>query len=149
MQMKVIENIKFRSCVAFTIVILSFVFCSIGYAEDPKTGQKYKIIKSIHIMGVYDDLNNRKLSKETARGYLHPIKFANRPHVAFRTEVPAGTTMTIISVLKNPWYRPFLKSRFLVKLDPDLSQGLDVEIELARGLEGNLDGLNSEIFSRE
>lgn len=39
---------------------------------------------------------------------------------------------------------PFSEKRYLVSLDPDLSQGLDVELAAARGMEGSLDGLNSD-----
>jgi hypothetical protein len=99
-------------------------------------------------MAVYDSLNNRQLSRETARAYLHSKHYYNKSDVAFQSEVPAGTVMTIISPIPKVWHLPFFANRYLIKLDPDPSRGLDVVLELNRGLEGNLDGLNPEIFSR-
>ena len=39
-------------------------------------------------------------------------------------------------------------NRYFVRLDPDLSRGLDIILELNRGIEGSLDGLNPELFER-
>lgn len=113
-------------------------------------GQKYKTIKTIHITGVYNDPNDRRISKETATASLAPKKYANKKSwYGFQKEVPAGTVMTIVRPIPKPWYLPFADDEYLVKLDPDLSEGLDVEIKLFRGFEGSLDGLNPEIFIRE
>lgn len=89
------------------------------------------------------------MSRQTAHAYLGAIKVATKSYTAFQTEVPSGTSVTIITKTSRPWYHIFAADTYLVKLDPDLSQGLDVELQLNRGLEGNLDGLNSEIFIRE
>ncbi|MFZ5564796.1 MAG: hypothetical protein ACOZBW_12155 [Thermodesulfobacteriota bacterium] len=56
--------------------------------------------------------------------------------------------MTIIGPAPRAWYLPFLANQYFVRLDPDLSRGLDVELELNRGIEGNLDGLNPDLFER-
>ncbi len=42
----------------------------------------------------------------------------------------------------------FIANQYFIQLDPDLSRGLDVELELNRGIEGSLDGLNPELFER-
>jgi hypothetical protein len=69
--------------------------------------------------------------------------------VAFQYEVPAGTIMTIVGSAPKVWSLPFFADRYFVQLDPDLSRGLDVILELNRGIEGNLDGLNPELFGRQ
>ena len=99
-------------------------------------------------MAVYDSLNNRQISRETARAYLHSKEYAQKSWVAFQCEVPVGTIMTIIGLAPKSWYRPFSANRYFVRLDPDQSRGLDVELELNRGIEGSLDGLSPELFSR-
>ncbi|BBJ23509.1 hypothetical protein W01_14360 [Candidatus Nitrotoga sp. AM1P] len=68
--------------------------------------------------------------------------------MAFQNEVPVGTIMTIIGPAPRVWHLPFFANRYFVRLDPDVSRGLDVVLELNRGIEGGLDGLNSELFSR-
>lgn len=70
------------------------------------------------------------------------------PFVAFQTEVPIGTVMAIVGAAPKPWYLYFYADQYFIKLDPDLSQGLEIKIQLDRGMAGNLDGLNPEIFSR-
>lgn len=100
-------------------------------------------------MGVFDSLNDRRISKDTARAYLHDERYANKSIVAFQDEVPAGTIMTIIGPAPKVWHLFFFPDRYFVKLKPDLSRGLDIIIELNRGMEGNLDGLNSKIFVRK
>ena len=103
-------------------------------------------MRPLYLMAVYDDLNNRKLSRETARAYLHPMQYYEKSYVAFQSEVPIGTTMTVIGPVPKVWHLPFFASRYAVRLDPDLSRGLDVILELNRGIEGDMDGLNSELF---
>jgi hypothetical protein len=100
-------------------------------------------------MGVYESGDNKQLSKETARAYLEPEELAHRYYTAFQCEVPVGAIMTIVGSTSKVWPLPFFANRYLVKLDPDLSRGLDVVLELDRGMEGSLDGLNPELFSRE
>jgi hypothetical protein len=56
--------------------------------------------------------------------------------------------MTIISLAPKVWYLPFSAKRYFVRLDPDVSRGLNIELSLDRGLEGILDGLNPELFVR-
>jgi len=57
--------------------------------------------------------------------------------------------MTIVGPAPKVWHLPFFSSRYFVRLDPDPSLGLDVILELNRGIEGNLDGLNPELFDRQ
>ena len=138
-----------------TTIVLTFfmvigaIFCNLNYASEKLSpGSQYKIIQTVYLMAVYDSLNNKKISRETARSYLHARQYYDKSSVAFQYEVPTGTTMTIIGPAPRVWRLPFFANRYYIKLDPDLSQGLDVILELNRGIEGSLDGLNPELFSR-
>ena len=139
-----------RTIVAFTFfTVSSTIFCDLSYAsEQPQIGNRYKIVRSVYLTGVYNSLNNRQLSREAARAYLDPIRYYKKADVAFQCEVPVRTIMTIISPAPKVWHIPFFANRYFVRLDPDLSRGLDVIIELNRGIEGNLDGLNPELFDK-
>lgn len=136
------------------VVSLNFTSCAaqrykgVTYAEGLKAGNRYKIKKPIFIMGVYHSGTNRTLSKETAVAYLHPRELAKRYFTAFQCEVPAGTIMTILGLAPKPWYLYFNSDYYFVSLDRDYSRGLDVKIPINRWFEGDLDGLNPEIFSR-
>lgn len=77
------------------------------------------------------------------------MRYYEKASVAFQCEVPTGTIMTIIGPAPKVWHLPFLANRYFVRLDPDLSRGLDVVLELNRGIDGSLDGLNPELFSRQ
>jgi hypothetical protein len=100
-------------------------------------------------MAVYNSLNDRQLSRETARAFLYSIRHYEKSWVAFQSEVPVGTILTVIGPAPKIWSLPFLANRYFVHLDPDLSRGLDVVLELNRVFEGSLDGLNPDYFSRE
>ena len=136
--------------IAFALfAVISAIFCVPSYAgEELQPGSRYRIVKPVYLMAVYDSLNNRQLSKETARAYLHSMQYYNKAEVAFQCEVPAGTIMTIIGPAPKVWHIPFFASRYFVRLDPDVSRGLDIELALNRGIEGSLDGLNPELFGR-
>ncbi len=144
MQMKKLDYAIVRNIIAFTFfTVSSTIFCDLSYAsEQPQLGNRYKIIRPVYLMAVYDSLNNRQVSKETARAYLH-----KKSSVAFQCEVPVGTIMTIIGQVPKVWYLLFSANQYFVRLDPDLSRGLDVILQLDRGVEGSLDGLNPELFS--
>lgn len=139
-----------RAFVVFTLFTMSStIFCGISYAsEQPQVGNRYKIIRPVYLMAAYDSLNNRQISRETARAYLESEKIHKRSWMAFQCEVPAGTIMSIIGPAPKVWHIPFFPDRYYIKLEPDLSRGLDVVLELDRGIEGSLDGLNPELFSR-
>ncbi len=125
------------------------LFCSqIAASEDLQSGAKYKNTKPLYIMGVYNSLNNRIISRSTARAYLHTKRYFEKTEVAFQEKVPVGTVMTIIHPAPKVWYLPFLADRYFVQLEPDLSHGLEIVLELNRGMEGSLDGLNSRLFVR-
>jgi hypothetical protein len=140
-----------RASIALTLfTVISVIFYGLSYAnEDLRPGNRYKIVRSVYLMAVYNSLNNKQLSKETARAYLHSKRYYKKSWVAFQCEVPAGTIMTIIGPAPKVWSLPFFVDRYFVQLDPDLSRGLDVVLELDRGIEGSLDGLNPELFSRQ
>ncbi len=112
----------------------------------PKSGNRYKIIRPVYLRASYYDLDNRKISHETARAYLETERLAKTVYVAFICEVPTETVMTIIGPAPKVWHLPFLPERYFVRMDPDYSRGLELVLELARGFEGNLDGLNPDFF---
>jgi hypothetical protein len=152
MQMKKFcrEEIVKRSGIAFILcAVIGIIFCGLTYADTKlQTGSRYKIIRPLYLMAVYNG-DNRQLSRDTARAYLHSQRYAEKRFVAFQCEVPAGTIMTIIGPAPKVWHIPFFADRYFVHLDPDLSRGLDVVLEINRGIEGNLDGLNPDLFSRQ
>jgi len=140
-----------RATIAFTLfTVIGTIFCSLSYASDqPQPGNRYKIVGPVYLSGIYRDLNNRQLNKQMAVGDLTAVRFSG-PEVAFQRKVPVGTIMTIIGPAPKRFSLspPFFPSTYFVQLDPDLSRGLKVELELNRGVEGSLDGLNPELFSR-
>lgn len=128
-------------------ILMIATICKASYAEEPVAGKRYKIIKSAYLTGEYIDRGNKVLSKETAIAYLDAYKYAMKSYTAFKTEVPIGTVMTIIGPAPKAWYLFFQGDFYFIKLEPDLSKGLDIKLQLDRGMEGKLDGLNPEIFS--
>lgn len=132
--------------ILLALVITAFSSTASASDEDTQPGKRYKIIKPIYLTATYESLNNRKISKETARAYLESKQYAKTSWVAFQCEVPAGTIMTIIGPAPKVWHLPFFAGRYFIRLEPDLSRGLDVILELNRGIEGDMDGLNSELF---
>lgn len=145
-----IDFAKMRIIIALTLFsAASFIFCCFSYANEKlQPGRHYKIVSSVYLVAVYDSLNNRQISRDTARAYLEAVQLAKRSYQAFQCEVPAGTVMTIIGSAPKVWHIPFFADRYFVQLKPDLSRGLDVVLELSRGIEGDLDGLNPKLFSR-
>lgn len=148
--MNILNYAIVRAVIVFTLFTMSStIFCGISYASElPQPGNRYKIIRPMHLAAEYYSLNNRQVSRETARAYLESEKTYKKSWVAFQCEVPAGTIMTIIGPAPKVWHLPFFANRYFIKLDPDLSRGLDIVLELDRGVEGSLDGLNPELFSR-
>lgn len=126
---------------------LAFSLCCRA-SEGPETGARYITIKPIYISVVFESLNNRHISKQTARGYLQLVRTYKTSWIAFQDEVPADTIIEILGPAPKVWRLPFMADRYFVRLDPDLSRGLDVVLTLDRTFEGNLDGLNPAIFTR-
>lgn len=118
-----------------------------GANELPHVGSRYQLIRPIYLMAEYDNLNRREVSREAAR-FLHAERYYDKSWVAFQTEVPVGTIMTTVGPAPKVWRLPFLASRYHVRLQPDPLRELDVLLELGRGVEGNMGGLNPEIFRR-
>jgi hypothetical protein len=139
-----------RASIAFILFgVIGTIFCGIIYAsQELQPGSRYKIIRPLYLMAEYYSLNNRQVSRETARAYLESKQTYKKSWVAFQCEVPAGTIMTIIGPAPKVWHLPFFADRYFVHLDPDPSRGLDVILEINRGIEGNIDGLNPGLFSR-
>lgn len=131
---------------ALKLMILVFVLSNTAYAGDLMLGKKYQLMKPIYIMGQYNDIGNKTISKETARAFLNTIELATRNFTAFQEEVPVGTVITIVKLMPKPWYLYFNSDYYLVTLDPDISRGIEVELPLDDSFKGSLDGLNTEIF---
>lgn len=141
---------RVRASIAFTLfAVIGTVFCGLSYAsEQPQPGNRYKIVGPVYLSGIYRNLNNRQLNRQMAVGSLTAVRFSG-PEVAFQRIVPVGTIMTIIGPAPKRVPLPFFANQYVVRLDPtDLPSELDVILELNRGIEGSLDGLNSELFSR-
>ena len=142
------------SIIGTIIVIMLFtvsspIFCGISFAGGQlQAGNKYKIVGPVYLSGIYMKLNNRQLSKQATVGSLTAVQFSG-PEVGLQRKVPIGTIMTIIGPAPKRFPLFFLADQYYIKLDPDLLRGIDIEIELNRGIDGNLDGLNPELFSRE
>ncbi|MBI9019937.1 MAG: hypothetical protein JEZ10_01610 [Verrucomicrobia bacterium] len=130
-------------------IALSVISSNSSCPEELQYGNRYKIIQPVYLEAAYYNLNDRRVSRETARAYLESERIPQRSWMAFQCEVPKGTIMTIVGSAPKVWHLPFLASRYFVRLDPDLSQGLDVILELNRGIDGVLDGLNPELFERQ
>ncbi len=150
MQMKKFDYAIVEIIIAFTLfTVISTIFCGPSCAsEELQPGSRYKIVKPVYLAAEYYSLNNRQVSRETARAYLESKQTYKKSRVAFQCKVPVGTIMTIVGQAPKVWHLPFFADRYYVRIDPDLSQGLDVVLELDRGVEGSLDGLNPELFSR-
>lgn len=130
------------------LFIMINIFSGQVYAEEIQPGNRYKVIKPIYLSAAYKSLNDRRINRDAARAYLESTEYAKTAWVAFQCAVPIGTVMTIVGPAPKVWHLPFLANRYFVRLDPDMSRGLDVILELNRGIEGDLDGLNRELFSK-
>ncbi len=146
--MNKLDNAIVRASIAFTLLTVISIVYNPCYAEELQPGNRYKIVRSVYLRAAYNSPDNKQLSRETVRAYLSRLQIPPRYWMAFQSEVPVGTIMTIIGPAPKIWHLPFLASRYFVRLDPDVSRGLDVELELDRWFEGGLDGLNPEFFSR-
>ena len=146
-------NKLYYGIVRATIMFMLFtvtgtIFYGISYAsEKPQPGNRYKIVGPVYLSGIYLKLNNRQLNKQAAVGSLTAVQFSG-PEVGFQCEVPLGTIVTILGPAPKRLPLFFYANRYFIQLDPDLSRGLDVVVELDRGIEGSLDGLNPELFGR-
>lgn len=119
-----------------------------SYANELQPGNTYKIVGPVYLAGVYWDLDNRQLKRGLAYESLTAVQFKGS-EVAFQRRVPVGTIMTIIGPAPKRLPLPFFVNRYFVRIDPkDPPSELDVILELNRGIEGSLDGLNPELFSR-
>jgi hypothetical protein len=102
----------------------------------------------MYAAGVYRNLNNRQLTRKLAWIDLS-LMGSSGPEVAFVKIVPAGTIMTIVGPAPKRFPLPFFANRYYVRLEPnDLPSDLDIILQLNRGIEKNMDGLNPDLFSR-
>lgn len=138
-----------RASITFTLFTVICIFCGLSYANDkPQIGNQYKIVGPVYFGGIYRNLNNRQLNRQLAVGDLSAVQYSG-PEVAFQRKVPVGTIMTIIGPAPKRLPLPFYANRYFVRLEPtSLPIELDVILELDLGIEGNLDGMNPELFSR-
>jgi hypothetical protein len=143
------KKTKLRASAALALITtICIIFCGLTYAiQVLQTGSRYKIIGPMYLSGIYNQLNNRQITKETAQGSLTAVQFSG-PEVGFQCKVPVGTVMTIIGPAPKRFPLFFLADQYFVRIDPDLSRGLDVVLELNRGVDGNLDGLSPALFER-
>ena len=136
-----------RSCVPLILLVMVATLCRLSYANDsPQIGNRYEIIRPIYLTAVYNSMKTPQISREMARAYLISELIYFKHSYAFQSKVPVGTVMTIIGPAPKVWNIPFLAKRYFVRLEPDPSRGLDVELVLYEELKGSLDGLNPEIF---
>ena len=150
--MNKLDYVLVRASTALTLfAVISAIFCGSSYAsEEPQAGNRYKIVGPVYLAGVYRNLNNRQLNRQLAVGSLTAVQ-STGPEVAFQRKVPIGTIMTIIGPAPKRarllWFAN--ANRYFVRLDPastDLPSEIDIHLELYRGIEGSLDGLNPELF---
>jgi len=132
----------------FFLVLLS-LFTGCEYSQFIQSGNKYKTIKSMYLFAEYKIGYNKKVSKKTAIAYFESKCRAKRRFTKFQKKVPVGTIKTIENRAPKPWYLYFQRDRYFVKLSPDLSEGLDIQIQLDSGIDGDLDGLNPELFLKK
>ncbi len=150
MQLKKLNLIILR--IIITLVIFTGIdstFCGLNYASDrlqPKI--QYRIIRPVYLMAVYNNPNNQQLNKNMARAYLVAKQHNKEAEVAFQCKVSEGTIMTIIGPAPKSLPFFFVADQYFVQLKPDISRGLDIILVLNRGIEGDLNGLNPEIFTR-
>ena len=104
--MKKFDYTIIRGATVFFIA-LGAIFCSPSYAEEPKPGNRYNIIRPVYLMAVYNT-DNRQLSREAASAYLHAVRYVDRYFVAFQCEIPTNTIMTIVGPAKKPGIFLFL-----------------------------------------
>jgi hypothetical protein len=116
--------------------------------EGLRSGSRYVIVGPVFLRGAYENLNDRRGNKDVARAYVVSGQIAKRAWLAFQCQIPVGTVMTILGPPPNAWNLPFAPDRYCVRLTPDISRGLDVQITLHIGLDGSLDGLNPALFAR-
>tara|TARA_B110000503_G_scaffold19327_1_gene28797 strand:- start:3890 stop:4348 length:459 start_codon:yes stop_codon:yes gene_type:complete len=142
-----------RKMKSVSMLAVSTVACAILFQlgcvdEKLKPGSRYIVNQPMYLMAVYDSLDQKEISKETARAYLHAVQYYDKSDVAFQYEVPTGTTVTVLRRAPKVWALPFFANRYFVTLEPDVSRGLDIVLEVDRGIKGEMDGLNSELFGR-
>lgn len=141
---------EFHFKILYIFLTIILLHCENANANDFKIGKKYKTIKTLFIEGVYNNSSNTKLSKESASAFISQNKHYKKSNIAFQNEIPTGTIITIIGRVPKPWYSYFNSDRYFVKLEPDLSQGLEVILSvdslLEKGLGTSID-LKSDIFT--
>lgn len=148
--MTLLKYLIFRASITLTLFTVICIFCGLSYANDkPQIGNQYKIVGPMYLSGIYLNLNSRQLNRQLAFGDLTAVQFSG-PEVAFQRKVPVGTIMTIVDRAPKRVPLPFYANRYFIRLEPvDPPSELDVILELNRGIEGSLDGLNPELFSRQ
>src|SRR5258708_928396 len=111
-----------RHCIAGLLFLLTSVSHASG---DLQLGAQYKVVGPIYATGVYENLNDRKLSYIS----LTAIQISG-PEVAFRRSVPKGTTMRITSKASKRMPLPFYAKRYLVSLEPSDLPNVQIILEL-------------------
>lgn len=131
------------------LLLATAMLCSWSHAgSESLVGNRYVIIGSVYLDGAYENLNDRRVSRDVARAYISSATIGKRVWMAFECQIPVGTAMLLLGPAPKVWRLPFMADRYFVRLTPDFSRGLDVVIALDGGLDGNLDGLNPALFAR-
>jgi hypothetical protein len=119
--------------------------CSDTPEEGPQIGARYTVHGTLNATGIFSATSNRELSHVV----LIPI-LTSGSEVAFRHVVPIGTNLIIVEELPKRLGIPFFPRRYKVRLEPtDLPNNVDTILELGRGNEGALDGLNPNLYKRK
>lgn len=133
--------------VVFLVTSMGSVFSVAGDVQ-LQPGSRYKIVRPVYLMAVYESMDAKRAAKGAKLAYLQPEKYAKTRWVAFQCEVPAGTVVTIIGPAppaKDLWRR---YDAYYVQLEPDPSRKLDVIIQLFRGFADTSGGLSVDFFER-
>lgn len=137
---------NFRARVFLQLLCAAFLIDVCIAADDPPVAHQYRVIKPIYLMGVYNSLNDRRIAPDAASAYLNIRRYYDTVWVAFQDEVPIGTIISVTAIAPRKLWSVFSDPRYLVRLEPDISRGLEVILRLDAGLEGSLDGLNPSLF---
>jgi hypothetical protein len=146
--MKALNCVSRRIALALLVVAGAASWRPTYAGGESLVGNQYVIIGSVYLDGAYENLNDRRVSRDAARAYISSVPVGKRVWMAFECQIPIGTAMLFLGSAPKVWRLPFMADRYFVRLTPDISRGLDVVIALDGGLDGSLDGLNPALFAR-
>lgn len=130
----------------FLIVVLAVAACQAGAGEEITStkpyanliGQKYSVAADLRAYGIYESLNNRKVTYIS----LIPPPGIGGPEVAFELNVPHGQVISILSA-----WQTVAGVYYLVELpNSDLPRGIPVRLNLDGDNRGEGADLNPAIY---